>query len=269
MVNAGLIPTIVVDDYLAVFWSKVFPNLLVHENVALQTGGSLGIAVRKNNPQLLAALNTFMGKYGLGSAFGNQVQRKYLVDRPTCRAPRLRKGAETFLAGRGAVSEVQRQVQAGLPAYGRSGFAESGSIRTPEPGRSYRHHANHAGDRRVTESRRHPLLEPNIMPASNTCRSVRDTYAENEPMDDLNKGLFTFASYNAGPGRVSQLRREAEKRGLNPNVWFGNVEQIASERIGRETVTYVSNIFKYYIAYRLVEEENARREAAKATVKAQ
>jgi membrane-bound lytic murein transglycosylase MltF len=98
---------------------------------------------------------------------------------------------------------------------------------------------------------------------------VRDTYFENEPMDDLNKALFTFASYNAGPGRVSQLRREAEKRRLNPNVWFGNVEQIASERIGRETVTYVSNIFKYYIAYRLVEEENARREAAKATVKAQ
>ncbi len=88
-------------------------------------------------------------------------------------------------------------------------------------------------------------------------RTVRDTYFENEPMDDLNKALFTFASYNAGPGRVSQLRREAEKRGLNPNVWFGNVEQIASERIGRETVTYVSNIFKYYIAYRLVEEENA------------
>jgi membrane-bound lytic murein transglycosylase MltF len=112
-------------------------------------------------------------------------------------------------------------------------------------------------------------LEPNIHAGVKYMRSVRDTYFENEPMDDLNKGLFTFASYNAGPGRVSQLRREAEKRGLNQNVWFGNVEQIASERIGRETVTYVSNIFKYYIAYRLVEEENARREAAKATVKAQ
>jgi membrane-bound lytic murein transglycosylase MltF len=86
-------------------------------------------------------------------------------------------------------------------------------------------------------------------------------------MDDLNKGLFTFAAYNAGPGRVRQLRREAEKRGLNPNVWFGNVEQIASERIGRETVTYVSNIYKYYVAYRLVVEENDRRTAAKASLK--
>ena len=86
-------------------------------------------------------------------------------------------------------------------------------------------------------------------------------------MDDLNKGLFTFASYNAGPGRVRQLRREAEKRGLNPNIWFGNVERIASERIGRETVTYVSNIYKYYVAYRLISEERDRREAAKAAVK--
>jgi membrane-bound lytic murein transglycosylase MltF len=82
----------------------------------------------------------------------------------------------------------------------------------------------------------------------------------------LNKGLFAFASYNAGPGRVRQLRNEARQRGLDPNVWFGNVEQIASERIGRETVTYVSNIYKYYVAYRLVLEENERRAAAKASL---
>ena len=87
-------------------------------------------------------------------------------------------------------------------------------------------------------------------------------------MNNLDKGLFAFAAYNAGPGRVSQLRKEAEKRGLDPNVWFGNVEQIASERIGRETVTYVSNIYKYYVAYRLLSEESARRKAAKSEMKA-
>ena len=85
-------------------------------------------------------------------------------------------------------------------------------------------------------------------------------------MDNLNKGLFTFASYNAGPGRIRRLRKEAEKRGLDPNVWFGNVEQVASERIGRETVTYVSNIYKYYVAYKLLSEDRARREEAKRTV---
>ena len=77
---------------------------------------------------------------------------------------------------------------------------------------------------------------------------------------------MTFASYNAGPGRVRQLRRETAKRGLDPNVWFGNVERVASERIGRETVTYVSNIYKYYITYRLLTDQRERREAAKAAV---
>ena len=85
-------------------------------------------------------------------------------------------------------------------------------------------------------------------------------------MDNLNKALMTFAAYNAGPGRIRQLRRETEKRGLNPNVWFGNVERLASERIGRETVTYVSNIYKYYVAYRLISEQRDRRQAAKAEV---
>ena len=85
-------------------------------------------------------------------------------------------------------------------------------------------------------------------------------------MDGLNKALFAFASYNAGPGRIRQLRREAEKRGLDPNLWFGNVEQIASERIGRETVTYVSNIYKYYVAYRLIIEARDRRAASKESL---
>ena len=86
-------------------------------------------------------------------------------------------------------------------------------------------------------------------------------------MKPLDKGLMTFAAYNAGPGRVRALRREAEKRGLDPNVWFGNVETIASERIGRETVTYVSNIYKYYVAYRLVLDDAQRRTAAKEAIK--
>jgi membrane-bound lytic murein transglycosylase MltF len=84
---------------------------------------------------------------------------------------------------------------------------------------------------------------------------VIDRYFANEPMDALNKGLFAFAAYNAGPGRLRSLRREAAARGLDQNVWFNNVERIAAERIGRETVTYVSNIYKYYVAYLLVQGE--------------
>ncbi len=112
-------------------------------------------------------------------------------------------------------------------------------------------------------------IEPNIHAGVKYMRWIVDHYYKDEPMDNLNKGLFAFASYNAGPGRIRQLRKEAEKRGLDPNVWFGNVEQIASERIGRETVTYVSNIYKYYVAYRLVVEEKERRAAAKESFKAE
>jgi membrane-bound lytic murein transglycosylase MltF len=82
-------------------------------------------------------------------------------------------------------------------------------------------------------------------------------------MDSIDKSLFAFASYNAGPGRMQELRRIAAKRGLDPNVWFDNVEVIASEKIGRETVQYVSNIYKYYIAYKLITEDEEERRKAK------
>lgn len=99
-------------------------------------------------------------------------------------------------------------------------------------------------------------------------RFMMDQYFKDEPMDRLNKGLMAFASYNAGAGRIRSLRREAAKQGLDPNVWFNNVERVVAAKIGRETVTYVSNIYKYYVAYTLVVEEmnekaNAKGEAVK------
>ena len=87
-------------------------------------------------------------------------------------------------------------------------------------------------------------------------------------MTAIDKGLFAFAAYNAGPGRVASLRREAARKGLDPNKWFHNVEVIASQRIGRETVTYVANIYKYYIAYKLVTEDEEARKKAREGVNA-
>jgi membrane-bound lytic murein transglycosylase MltF len=110
-------------------------------------------------------------------------------------------------------------------------------------------------------------IDANIHAGVKYMRFMMDEYYKDEPMDNLNRALMTFASYNAGPGRIRQLRLATEKKGLDPNLWFGNVERVASERIGRETVTYVSNIYKYYIAYRLIVEQRQRREAAKAEVK--
>ncbi len=270
MVNAGLIPAVVVDDYLAVFWKKIFRKLIVHDSITLHSGGTLAIAVRKNNPHLLAALNTFMGKYGLGTAFGDRVNRDYLVNAKYAKSATSVAGRKAFLAVVALFRKysnrynvdfllmaAQGYQESRLHQYARSPVGAIGIMQImPETGKLLK-----VGD--ITQ------LEPNIHAGVKHMRSVRDAYFENEPMDDLNKALFTFAAYNAGVGRVRQLRSEAEKRGLNPNVWFGNVEQIASERIGRETVTYVANIFKYYIAYRLVVEETERRDSTKAAVKAQ
>jgi membrane-bound lytic murein transglycosylase MltF len=94
-------------------------------------------------------------------------------------------------------------------------------------------------------------IEPNVHAGVKYIRVIIDRHFNAEPIDPLNKALFAFAAYNCGPARLRELRREARRRGLNPNVWFNNVERIAGEVIGRETVNYVSNIYKYYVAYRL------------------
>jgi len=268
MVNAGLIPAVVVDDYLANFWKKVFPNLTIHEHVAVRTGASLAVAFRKNSPQLAAALNKFLGNYGLGTSFRNQVERRYLVSTTYVKNSASDAERKKFMVVVDLFRKYSDRYSLDFLLMAAQGYQEStlnqdakspvGAIGImqvmPATGRDLK-----VGD--ITQ------LEPNIHAGVKYMRTTMDAFFKDEPMDNLNKALFTFASYNAGPGRVRQLRREAEKRGLNPNLWFGNVEVIASERIGRETVTYVGNIYKYYVAYKLIVEEMERRAAAKATMK--
>ncbi len=110
-------------------------------------------------------------------------------------------------------------------------------------------------------------LEPNIHAGVKYTRLIIDEYYAKEPMDQLNKGLFAFASYNAGPSRIQGLRKETALRGLDPNVWFNNVELVAAARIGSETVTYVSNIYKYYVAYKLVAEKDSERQRTRENLK--
>jgi membrane-bound lytic murein transglycosylase MltF len=106
-------------------------------------------------------------------------------------------------------------------------------------------------------------LDPNIHAGTKYIRFMVDQFFENEPMTRKNKVLFALAAYNAGPGRIAQMRREAARRGLDPNVWFNNVEMVTAEKVGRETVTYVSNIYKYYITYKLVTQEAEDQQRAK------
>jgi membrane-bound lytic murein transglycosylase MltF len=103
-------------------------------------------------------------------------------------------------------------------------------------------------------------LENNIHAGTKYMRFIVNRYYEDEPMDDVDKMLFAFASYNAGPAKVNRLRKKTAAKGLNPNVWFHNVEIAAAEVIGRETVQYVSNIYKYYVSYRMVTEQRERKQ---------
>ena len=94
-------------------------------------------------------------------------------------------------------------------------------------------------------------LENNIHAGTKCLRFLRDRYFSDDDLPDLEQQLFTFAAYSAGPARIQKLRAETVEVGLDPNLWFGNVEVVAAKRVGRETVQYVSNISKYYVAYRL------------------
>ena len=268
MVNAGLIKIVVVDDYLAAFWARVFPQLIVHHDVALRTGGDLAVAFRKNSPQLAAEANDFIARFGLTRAFGNVIKKRYLqnttfVKSATAAAERRKFESLVALFRKyGTQYDVDYLLmvakgyqESGLNQNRRSPVGAIGVMQLmPPTGREM-----NVGD--ITQ------LEPNIHAGVKYFRIMMDQYFKSDPLDDLNKVLLTHASYNAGPGRIQQLRREAARRSLDQNVWFDNVEQIVFERIGHETVSYVSNIYKYYIAYRLVVEEDERRAAARSRIR--
>jgi membrane-bound lytic murein transglycosylase MltF len=267
MVNAGLIKITVVDDYLADFWKQVFTNVTVHDTVAVRTGGTLAVAIRKNSPQLATGLNAIIAEYGLGTMFGNVMQKRYLESTKYVRSATSEAARKKFQEVVELFKKYADQYDVDYLLMAAQGFQESGldhSVQSPVGAVGVMQVMPATGEElKVGDVRQ---LEPNIHAGVKYLRFIVDEYYKDEPMTRLDKGLFALASYNAGPRRISQLRREAEKRGLDPNVWFGNVEQIVSERIGRETVTYVSNIHKYYVAYRLLVEEQERRAAAKESL---
>lgn len=263
MVNAGLVEIIVVDRYQALLWAKVFKHLTPHRGIVVHAGGDMAWMIRKNSPQLKAEIAAFAKEHGGKSTFGNELLKKYGGDgnprvvKQATSAGEIKKFQKTveFFRKYGAEYDMdyllmvaQGYQESLLDQNARSRVGAIGVMQLmPATAEEMK-----TGD--VT------LLEPNIHAGIKYMRFVRDQFFENEPMDTRNKILFSFAAYNCGPARVQKLRKEAAQRGLDPNVWFNNVEIIAARRIGEETVTYVANIYKYYVAYKLVEEQQAERE---------
>ena len=263
MLNAGLIPLIVVDRHKALFWKQVFPKIQVHEDIVLRDNGNIAWAVRKDNPQLLAKLNGFIKDNRQGSTLGNTLLLRYLKSAKYVKNAAAEKERRKFLKMVEIFRKYGDRYDVDWLLMAAQGYQES------RLNQSVRSHVGAIGVMQVMPSTGKELkvgdikqLDPNIHAGVKYMRWMIDRYYGDEPMTQLDKALFSFASYNAGPARIARLRTETKKRGFDPNIWFGNVENLAAEKIGAETVTYVSNIYKYYIAYRLILDEMNRKRAA-------
>ena len=268
MVNAGLIPLTVADKHVADFWKKIFPRITVHDSVALRTAGSTGWAIRTGSPQLKEAVDEFLTRHGKGTTTGNSILTRYLKNTKYVKDAASEAGRKKFLAlveyfqKYGEKYDVdwllmaaQGYQESGLNQEARSAVGAIGVMQVmPATGQDLS-----VGD--ITK------VEPNVHAGVKYMRWMIDEYYGDEPMTTLNKALFALASYNAGAGRISKLRDTAAKRGLDPNIWFHNVELVAAEKIGAETVTYVSNIYKYYIAYKLIMKAKEEKEEAAKKIK--
>jgi membrane-bound lytic murein transglycosylase MltF len=110
------------------------------------------------------------------------------------------------------------------------------------------------------------VTEANIHAGTKYMNTLMTKYFPDAKFSDVNRQLFAFASYNCGPGNISKMRKEAVKRGLDPDKWFNNVEVVTAEKIGVETTTYVRNIYKYYVSYKLTLDARAQNDIARQQV---
>jgi len=264
MVNAGLIPIIIVDSHKAKFWARIFKSIDVHEGVAVREGGEIAWAFRKGSPKLKRVVDDFVKGHRKGTQFGNILFRRYLEN--TSWVARATEDAEMrkFEHALGLFKKYASRYDFDYLMLAALGYQESRldqSVRSPVGAIGVMQLMPATGKAmKVGDIHQ---IEPNIHAGTKYMRTILDTYFADTKMDELNRNLFAFAAYNAGPTRVARLREDAKKRGLDPDMWFGSVERVAAEEIGRETVQYVSNIYKYYVAYKLILEERAETEAAR------
>ena len=254
MVNADIIPMVVVDSHKARFWEQIFENIIVHPDSAVRTGGDIAWAFRKNSPKLKAMVNQYIKGHKKGTMLGNILFKRYLEDTKYVK----NSASEQEMKKYHSMVQLFKQYAAKYDfnylmviaqAYQESGLDHSkhspaGAIGVMQllPTTASDPNVNITGIEK---------LENNIHAGTKYLRFIIDRYYKDEKMDDVNKLLFAFASYNAGPAKINKLRKETKALGLDPNVWFQNVEIAAAKSIGRETVQYVRNIYKYYITYQM------------------
>jgi membrane-bound lytic murein transglycosylase MltF len=249
MVNAGIYPMTVADSTLADFWEEILEDIVVRRDLAVAEGASIGWAFRKGSPELETLVNEFLGPRRKGTLFGNIMIKRYLKANTWVRNP--------------LESEDRKRVERYRPIFEKYGeqydvdwvLIMAQAYQESKLDQSVRSSAGAVGLMQIKPS---TAADPNVgindisTPDANVHagvkyhRFLRDRYFSQEGIDRLNQGLLALAAYNAGPARIRRLREEAAERGLDGNVWFRNLEELAP----RQTVEYVGNIFQYYLAYR-------------------
>jgi membrane-bound lytic murein transglycosylase MltF len=262
MLHAGMIPLTVMDDYKAAFWSGVFPDLVVRNDLIINKDGAIAWAHRADSPELAGMLEKFLRQFGRGTLVGNDTFNRYLADSGKVRCandsieryPDVVKSLQKYASQfdyHWLMLAAQGYQESGLRQDRRSSAGAVGIMQIKP---------STAADSNVGVDNVEQL-DNNIHAGAKYMRFLADRYFSDD-VDALNQWLFALAAYNAGPARVASLRAEAQKSGYDRNNWFDNVEIIAAKRIGSETVTYVGNIYKYYVGYQLaasrIEEQRER-----------
>lgn len=252
LVDAGVLPATVADEHIAGFWDDALDHITVHSDLPIREGGAIAWAVRRDAPGLTEVVSEFAREHRVGTLTTNVLLNRYLRDNTWARSPvagedqaRFEAVAEPFQTY-GEMYGFKPLMLTAL-AYQESRLDQTRRSRAGAVGVMQIKPAT-AADKNVGISRI-DTLENNIHAGTKYLAFLRDRYFSGPEIDPFDRTMLTFAAYNAGPARVAELRKEAGEMGLDPNIWFGNVENVAARRIGRETVRYVSNITKYYIAY--------------------
>ncbi len=260
MVNAGLIPATVTINIRAEFWSEVFLHLTLHPNVVLKEDGQLAWVTRQDSPQLRQLLDEFVKGRTLGTSFGNTLLRRYLKNTGFVKDATSTEEMKKFQAYVGYFKKYAAEYDFDYLMLVAQGYQESlldQSRRNPSGAVGIMQVIPKIAAAPPISISDVEVAKNNIHAGAKMMREIADTYFKDPQLDPLNKTLMVFASYNAGPTRIARLRKKAAAEGFDPNQWFGNVELTVAKDVGQETVQYVSNIYKYYVAYKLTLAESA------------
>jgi membrane-bound lytic murein transglycosylase MltF len=267
MVNAGLIPATVTSDARAKLWSQVLPDIIVHPEPVIASGEQAAWAVRKDNPQLKQLLNEFIPPHAVGTSFGNTLVRRYLQNTKWVKNATSPEEMKKFEELSALFKQYSGQYGFDYLMMMAQGYQESllnQGARNPSGAVGIMQVIPKYAAANPINVKNVQATPANIEAGVKMLRNIEDQYFNDPNIDQLNKTLMVFASYNAGPNRIAKLRARAQQQGLDPNKWFGNVELLVAKDVGQETVTYVGNVYKYYIAYKLaVKDEKAVAAASK------